>query len=148
MIVYIGADHRGVKLKQTLLKRIAASGYRIRDIGAFVYDPGDDYPLVSESLGRAVSQSTEHRGILLCGSGVGASAAVNKIPGIRAAVGINAQQVQAGRHDDDMNVLVIAADVTDDQLSYRLATVFLTTPYHKTPRYQRRINQIKKLEEG
>lgn len=146
MTVYIGSDHRGFKLKQELEVWLKSKKHEIVDVGALVYDPTDDYPMVSERLGRAVSVSPERKGILLCGSGVGGSAAVNKIDGVRAAIGINAEQVRAGRHDDKMNILVIAADETSSTLAKQMVEAFLTTPYHKTQRYERRINQVKKLE--
>lgn len=146
MKVYFGADHRGFELKQQLKQWLLEKGYAAEDIGAYALDPADDYPVISEKLGRAVVSSENDFGILLCGSGVGASAAVNKIDGIRGAIGISPDQVRAGRHDDDMNVLILGADETEIQSAKQMIKAFLTTPYHKTERYQRRINQIKGLE--
>lgn len=146
MKLFIGSDHRGFKLKQELKTWLKNKNYETIDVGALTYDSIDDYPMVSEKLGRAVSAIPDRRGILLCGSGVGASAAVNKINGIRAAIGINPRQVKAGRHDDNMNILVLAADETSEKLAKQIVEAFLTTKYHKTQRYERRINQIKKLE--
>ena len=146
MKIYIGADHRGFKLKEELKLWLINLGYEVVDMGAVVFDPNDDYPLVAEKLGKAVTNTSGSMGILLCGSGVGASAAVNKIDGIRAAIGISETEVKAGRHDDDMNVLVLAADETSLEAAKKLVAIFVRTPFGQASRYSRRLEQIKKIE--
>lgn len=148
MKVYVGADHRGFELKQQLKQWLLEKGYAAEDIGAYALDPADDYPVISEKLGRAVVSSENDFGILLCGSGVGASAAVNKIDGIRGAIGVSPKQVQAGRHDDDMNVLILPADEIQFDDAKKLVEVFLGTSYAKKDRYERRLGEIKRLEEN
>ena len=119
----------------------------VRDMGAHTYNKADEYPKISAELGRIVSSDELNMGVLLCGSGVGASAAVNKIKGIRGAVGINGKQIQAGRHDDDMNVLIIAADYTGVTEAQEMISAFLDTPFDgDQERYRRRILEIKALE--
>lgn len=146
MKVYFGADHRGFELKQQLKQWLLEKRYVVEDIGAYSFDPNDDYPVISEKLGRAVVSSKGGLGILLCGSGVGASAAVNKIDGIRGAIGMSVDQVRAGRHDDDMNVLILPADEIQFDDAKKLVEVFLTTPYAKKERYERRLGEIRKIE--
>lgn len=146
MTIFIGADHRGFKLKEELKAWLEKNGHEIVDVGAVVLDPNDDYPLIAEKLGKAVADTSGSKGILLCGSGVGASAAVNKIDGIRAAIGISEAEVKAGRHDDDMNVLVLAADETSFEMAKKLITIFIRTSFGGTVRYSRRLDQIKRIE--
>ncbi|MBI2310173.1 RpiB/LacA/LacB family sugar-phosphate isomerase [Candidatus Collierbacteria bacterium] len=146
MKIYIGADHRGFKLKEELKLWLINLGYEVVDMGAVVFDPNDDYPLVAEKLGKAVTNTSGSMGILLCGSGVGASAAVNKIDGIRAAIGFSANQVRAGRHDDDMNVLILPSDEIKFAGAKKLVGMFLATPYVKEKRYERRLDEIRKIE--
>lgn len=124
MKIYLGTDHRGFKLKEQLKMWLGEIGHEVIDMGAVVFDPNDDYPLIAEKLGKAVADTLGSRGILLCGSGVGASVAVNKIDGIRAAIGISEAEVKAGRHDDDMNVLVLAADEISFETAKKLAAIF------------------------
>lgn len=148
MRIYVGSDHRGFELKEKIKKWLRSQGYGFEDVGALAYEPNDDYPLYTEKVGRAVSTSRQSKGILLCGSGVGAVAAANKIRGVIASVGFLPEQVKAGRHDDDMNVLVLAADFISQEQAIEIITAFLTTSFDKTQeRYQRRIDQIKVLEQ-
>jgi len=150
-MIFIATDHRGFELKEKLVTWMretvdidAREG--LRDVTE-THDANDDYPVVSAELGRLVASDTLNMGILLCGSGVGASAAVNKIEGIRGAIGLSAKQVKAGRHDDDMNVLVIAADHTDEESAKEMIKAFIETPFEGgEERYRRRIDQITELE--
>lgn len=147
MTIFIGTDHRGFKLKEELKVWLGGKGHEVVDMGAIVFDPNDDYPLIAEKLGKAVAETLESKGILLCGSGVGASVAVNKIDGIRAAIGISETEVKSGRNDDDMNVLVLASDEIEIEEAKKLITIFVKTPFGKADRYSRRLDQIKKIEE-
>lgn len=148
MKVYIGTDHRGFWLKQQLKQWLMKKRYAVEDIGGNRLDPNDDYPVISERLGKAVVAAPDGLGILLCGSGVGASAAVNKVDGIRGAIGITTDQVRAGRHDDNMNVLILPADTVEFSAAKTLCEVFLKTPYGKEERYERRLKEIEVLEES
>jgi RpiB/LacA/LacB family sugar-phosphate isomerase len=147
MKVYIGTDHRGFRLKESLKQWLAKEGYVVEDVGAGELDTNDDYPIFAEKVGRAVVSDSDSRGILLCGSGVGAVAAVNKIDGVRGSVGFSKEQVHDGRNDDDMNILVIAADHTSEEVAQEMIKEFIETVFDVSqPRYQRRIDQITELE--
>lgn len=147
MKIFLGSDHRGYELKEKIAKWLQDEGHSIEDVGASSYEKNDDYPVFSKKIGDNVSLENGSMGILLCGSGAGAVAAVNKVKGIRASLGLNPDQVRAGRNDDDINVLVIAADFTLEDEAKRLVDSFLNTPFDATQeRYQRRIDQISKLE--
>lgn len=143
MNVLIGADHRGFMLKEQLKKWLTEKGYQVTDTGSAQLEPEDDYPVISFSLAEKLLATEEAAlAILCCGSGVGATVAANKVPDIRCGLGLSAQQVAAGRHDDDMNVLALAADFTSLEDAQKMVEAFLTTAFGNEPRYQRRLDQI------
>lgn len=147
MIIYIGADHRGFKLKEKVLRWIyALKKYDFEDLGASVYDEKDDYNKYAELVASLVANNDKSLGILICGSGVGVEVVANKFDGIRASLGKNAKQVEAGRSDDDMNVLVLAADFTIDSEAKQMVKTFLETKFEGLARYKRRLSEIGKLE--
>ncbi len=146
MKIYLGADHRGFTLKEKIKTWLTKWGKEWQDLGAYKFDPNDDYPLYAEKVGSIVSKEKNARGILSCGSGVGADISVNKIDGVRASIGKSKEQVKAGRNDDDMNVLVLAADYTKDKEAKEMIKVFLATPFARKEKYKRRLFQIKKQE--
>lgn len=150
MTVYIGADHRGFKLKEKVVRWIYdLKKYDFEDLGAPVYDEKDDYNKYAELVASLVAGLTSHeasRGILICGSGVGVEVVANKFDGIRASVGKSAKQVEAGRMDDDMNILVLAADFTKDSEAKAMVKTFLETSFSGKSRFKRRLNEISKLE--
>jgi ribose 5-phosphate isomerase B len=115
MKIYLGADHRGYALKEKIDRWLFEWGYKYEDLGAETYDEKDDYTKYATEVASLVSKNKGSRGILLCGSGVGVDIAANKFDGIRASVGIDSEQVGQGRSDDDMNILVIAAEHTAEQ---------------------------------
>lgn len=145
MKVYIGADHRGFELKEKIKAWLSLWGHEVSDLGAYKLDPNDDYPLYAEKVGSIVGKG-EGRGVLLCGSGVGVDVAANKLDGVRASIGKNPEQVKAGREDDDMNILVIAADYTKEEEAKEMLKVFLETEFAKKERFVKRLNEIKKIE--
>lgn len=146
MKIYLGADHRGYSLKEKVAKWLFEWGYKFEDMGADYLDPNDDYTVYAEKVASMVGQQEGGRGILLCGSGVGVDVAANKFDGVRASIGKSSEQVKAGRHDDDMNVLVLAADYTKDDEAKEMVKVFLKTKFGAKARYRRRLADIKKLE--
>lgn len=149
MTVYIGADHRGFKLKEKVLRWLYdLRKYDFEDLGAPVYDENDDYTKYAQLVASLVANNDKSLGILLCGSGVGVDVVANKFDGIRASIGKSAKQVQAGREEDDMNILVIAADFTKDLEAREMVKVFLETKFDKKARYVRRLREIEKLEEN
>jgi len=147
MTIYLGADHRGYPLKQSLQIWLTHAGHRVIDCGNTVLDPGDDYPDFAIPVAKRVSQDNgASRGIVLCGSGVGANVAANKVRGVRAAIGFTSKQVMSGRHDDDLNVLVVAADYTSEEMIQRLIMTFIDTAFMPEERYIRRLEKIKQQE--
>lgn len=146
--IHIGADHRGFALKEQLKAWLMAEGHEVVDHGNTVLDPEDDFPPYAFKLAEAVAEDeANNRGILVCGSGVGVTIAANKVPGARASLGLSSEMVKKGREDDDMNILVLAADFQDQALSQALVTSFLNTPVDTAERRQRRLQQIKNYEQ-
>ena len=148
MKVYLGSDHRGYQLKEKIFQWLVNEGYLVEDYGAYEFDPDDDYTVYGEKVGSIVASNKDYRGILLCGSGVGVDVVANKFDGVRASIGKEVGQVKAGRKDDDMNVLVIAADFTKSDEAKKMVKVFLKTKFNSVERHKRRIEEIKRIEEN
>jgi ribose 5-phosphate isomerase B len=145
MKIYIGADHRGYELKEKLAAWLEVEGYNFEDKGAFKLDPEDDYTVYAEKVATMVAD-TLGKGILLCGSGVGVDVVANKFDGVRSSIGKNEKQIAAGRADDDMNILVIAADYTKLSEAKKMIKAFLTTKFSGKARHKRRLSEIEKIE--
>jgi ribose 5-phosphate isomerase B len=145
--VGIGADHAGYQLKQELIPSLRALGHEVTDMGTHSTDPVD-YPDIAAALARAVLGGSVERGVLLCGSGVGASVAANKLPGIRAGLCHDSYSAHQGVEHDDMNILVLGARVIGVELARELARVFLDARFTHEQRHERRLAKIKALEEG
>lgn len=144
MKIYIGADHRGYVLKEEL-KRWLAKNHSAIDVGAFQYDPKDDYPIYAEKVALLVADNNA-LGIIICGSGVGVNVVANKFDGVRASLGVTAEQVKAGREDDDMNVLVLAADHTKAGEAKSIVKAFLEGKFSGKARHKRRLKEIERIE--
>jgi ribose 5-phosphate isomerase B len=143
MKVYIGADHRGYDLKEKIKKYL--SNYELEDMGAYELNPNDDYTLFAEKVASMVAD-TDAMGILMCGSGVGVDIVANKFDGVRSSIGKSPEQVEAGREDDDMNILVIAADFTKEKEARDMIEMFLKTKFSGKARYKKRLRDIEKIE--
>lgn len=149
MVIYLGADHRGFALKEKLKAYLSAKGYQTEDAGNSVLDPADDYVDFGAKVGELVSRDpVQARGILVCGSGVGMDITANKFRGVRATVGLLPDQVFDGRHDDDVNVLCLAANFTDEEQAKRMADLFLTTPFGADEKYRRRLDKLSQFDHG
>ncbi|MEK7113178.1 MAG: RpiB/LacA/LacB family sugar-phosphate isomerase [Patescibacteria group bacterium] len=146
MKIYLGADHRGYELKEKISRWLFAWGYKFEDFGAESLNPGDDYTVYAEKVASVVGKEEGSRGILLCGSGVGVDVVANKLDGVSASVGKSPEQVKAGRNDDDMNILVIAADYTKESEAKEMIRTFLQTKFSGKERFVRRLEDIKKIE--
>lgn len=144
--IYLGADHRGYVLKESVQRWLEALGYEVTDCGGHAYVQDDDYPDVAAAVARAVAQNPQSRGVLLCGSSVGVTVAANKIDGARAAAALTTDEVRHGREADDINILTLAADHLDATAAQPLLTVFLTTPFSQADRAVRRLEKIEQLE--
>jgi ribose 5-phosphate isomerase B len=146
MIVGIAADHAGYALKQALIPSLRSSGHDAEDLGTDSAEPVD-YPDVAELLARAVLSGAVDRGVLICGSGVGASVAANKLPGIRAGVCHDTYSAHQGVEHDAMNILVLGARVIGLELARELVLAFLGARFTHEERHERRLAKIKALED-
>jgi ribose 5-phosphate isomerase B len=142
----LAADHGGFEMKQQLAKLLKAEGYEIDDFGNHVCDPDDDYPDFALPLARAVSRGDVERGILLCGSGVGASVAANKIIGVRAAVCHDDFSSRQGVEDDDMNILCLGGRTTGVAVAWDCVKSFLAANFSGAERHRRRLAKVMRLE--
>ena len=149
MKLYLGADHRGYSLKEKVKGWLDSLQFTYEDLGAHQLDPDDDYTTYAGRVGSAVGTEKNALGILLCGSGAGVEITANKFDGARAALGKTPLQVAAARHDDNINILVIAADFTKDLEAKEMIKNFLDTNFaHDIERYARRLEDIKRIEEN
>jgi len=144
--VYIGSDHRGFPLKEKVAKWLFEEKYDFLDLGALSLDPTDDYTKYAAEVASLVSNNKGSKGILLCGSGVGVDVVANKFDGVRSSIGKSSKQVKAGRADDDMNILVIAADFTKEKEVKEMLKMFLETKFGNVKRHKKRLEEIDKIE--
>jgi RpiB/LacA/LacB family sugar-phosphate isomerase len=145
MRIVIGADHAGFELKQQLAVSLRELGHEVIDAGTTSSDPVD-YPDFAEAVGTTLRNNQAERGVLVCGSGVGASVSANKLPGIRAAVCHDTYSARQGVEHDDMNILVLGARVIGIELARELVKVFLAAKFSAEERHCRRLEKIKALE--
>lgn len=146
MRIAIAADHAGFPLKQTVIDETRRLGHNVIDLGTDGTDPVD-YPDFAEALGRAVTGGDAERGIVICGSGVGASVAANKIGGIRAAVCHDTYSAHQGVEHDDMNVLSLGARIIGPELATELVRAFLGAKFSGDERHLRRLNKVLAIEQ-
>jgi ribose 5-phosphate isomerase B len=146
--VGFAADHAGAALKAELLRRVGAArpDEELVDLGGDGSDPNDDYPDFAQRLGNAVRDGGVQRGILICGSGVGASVAANKIRGVRAAVCHDTYSAHQGVEHDDMNVLVLGARVIGSEPALECSLAFLKASFSGEPRHRRRLDKVLEIE--
>jgi ribose 5-phosphate isomerase B len=148
VIVRIGiaGDHAGFELKNELGAFIGKLGHEVVDLGAHQYDPLDDYPDFAAALARSVQKGEVERGVLICGSGVGASVAANKIHGVRAGLCHDTYSAHQGVEHDDMNILVLGSRIVGAALAQELVQSFLSAEFSREERHQRRLEKVMRLE--
>src|SRR5271154_3311503 len=146
MRVAIGADHAGYPLKQELIPFLEGLGHAVTDLGTHSTDPVD-YPDYAEAVGVAVLDGNADRGVLICGSGVGASVAANKLPGIRAGLCHDVYSAHQGVEHDDMNVLVLGGRVIGPSTAIELVSAYVAAKYTAEERHARRLAKVHLLEE-
>ena len=146
MKVAFGCDHAGWPLRERILAELGARGVQVVDTGPGELVPGDDYPDVAAAVGRAVVSGAAERGILVCGSGVGASIAASKLTGVRCALCHDPFSARQGVEDDDMNVLALGARVIGPELAAELLRDFLEARFSGADRHRRRLEKIAALE--
>jgi ribose 5-phosphate isomerase B len=146
MRVALAADHAGVELKADLLVRLAPLGHELIDLGGDGSNPDDDYPDYARALSLAILDGRADRGLLICGSGVGASIAASKMPGIRAGLAHDTYSAGQGVEHDDMNVLALGARVIGIETAVSCAQSFLAARFSGAPRHVRRVGKIRAIE--
>jgi len=146
MRIALGADHGGFDLKNQLAAHLDTAGHRVIDVGAHAYDAGDDYPDFARLVAEAVAKGEVDRGILVCGSGVGASIAANKIRGVRAALCHDTYSARQGVEHDDMNVLCLGARVIGVELARELVAAFVGARFSGEERHTRRLSKVLAIE--
>ena len=147
MRIAVGSDHGGFTLKSDVVSQLQEAGDQVLDLGAESLDPTDDYPDYADAVASAVSSGQAERGILVCGSGVGASVAANKVPGIRAAVCHDIYSAHQGVEHDDMNVLCLGARIIGSEVARELVTAFTSARFSGEPRHQRRLEKVRAMEQ-
>lgn len=146
MHVGIAADHGGFDLKSKLVSRLKANGHEVLDFGAYELTTEDDYPDFVVPMAKAVARGEVERGLAICGSGVGASIAANKVPGVRAALIGDIFSAHQGVEDDDMNVMCLGGRVTAYELAVDLIQAFLGARFKGDERFRRRLHKVAELE--
>ena len=146
MKIGIAADHGGFALKEEIRTWLVSLDHNVKDFGAHQLDPGDDFPDFVIPLAKAVAAAEIERGLAVCGSGVGASIAANKISGVRAALILDGFSAHQGVEDDDMNLLCLGGRVVGNKMAEELIAAFLKARYIGAERHRRRLEKIKALE--
>jgi RpiB/LacA/LacB family sugar-phosphate isomerase len=146
MKIGVGADHAGFELKEQVKALLAELKHEVLDVGAYSTEPSD-YPDFADALGTAVREGKVDRGILVCGSGVGASVAANKIPGVRAGLCHDYYSAHQGVEHDDINILVMGGRVIGESVALELVQAFLGAQFSKEPRHERRLQKVKAIEQ-
>jgi len=144
--VGVAADHGGFELKREMVRRLLEAGYVVADFGDLLPEPQDDYPDYVIPLAQAVAALKVDRGLAICGSGVGACIAANKIPGVRAGLVMDTFSARQGVEDDAMNVLCLGGRVVGPALGWELVRAFLAAEFHEEPRHMRRLAKVAELE--
>ncbi len=147
MQIGIAADHGGFELKGQVTQALRDSGHDVRDFGADRMEPGDDYPDFVIPLAKAVAGGEVERGLAICGSGVGASIAANKVAGVRAALIHEVYSAHQGVEHDNMNVMCLGARVVGFALAWDLVQSFLAARFSGAERHRRRLAKLEALEE-
>jgi len=145
MQIVLGSDHAGFELKKILNDHLQANGHLVLDVGTYNTAPVD-YPDYAEAVAKSVLQGEAERGILICGSGVGASVAANKIPGIRAGLCHDCYSAHQGVEHDDTNVLVLGSRVIGAELAKDISITFLNARFSAEERHQRRLSKVINIE--
>ncbi len=148
-MIYIGSDHRGFKLKEHLKEFLSRQNIAFEDLGNTQFDPEDDYPDFAFKLAEAIAKNlSDNTGIMICGSGLGMVVAANKVKGIRAGLATSDWLARHGRENDDLNVLSLAADMTDEKTAEEIIKTWLETRFSGAERHRRRLEKIEEYEEN
>ena len=148
MKIAIGVDHGGYPLKADIIQMLTQAGHEPIDLGAYAMDAGDDYPDFALAVGKSLQAGQAERGIVMCGSGVGASIAASKMKGIRAGVCHDTYSAHQGVEHDDMNVLCLGARIVGGALAREIVLAFVNARFDPDERFQRRLNKVLRIEQG
>jgi RpiB/LacA/LacB family sugar-phosphate isomerase len=143
--IAVGADHAGFELKQAVAEQLRKDGYEVQDLGTHSSE-AVDYPDFALAVGEAVKDNKADMGIVVCGSGVGASVAANKVVGVRAALCHDTFSARQGREDDDTNVLCLGARVIGESLAMEVVKAFVNAQFSHADRHVRRLNKVIAIE--
>ncbi|MYD52137.1 MAG: RpiB/LacA/LacB family sugar-phosphate isomerase [Dehalococcoidia bacterium] len=147
MRVAVGGDHAGFDMKYLISEHVKSLGHMVVDAGAYEYDALDDFPDFSEAVAVRVADGRAERGLIVCGSGVGASVAANKVRGIRAGLCHDTYSARQGVEHDDMNVVCIGARIIGEELAKEVVTAFLSARFiEDEEKYVRRLNKVLDIE--
>ncbi len=146
MRIAVGADHNGYALKKTMASLLRSLGHDVVDVGAHEMDPSDDYPDFAGALARTVAAGEAERGVMVCGSGVGASVAANKVRGVRAAVCHDTYSAHQGVEHDDMNVLCLGARIVGEEVAREAVQAFVSATFSAEERHRRRLEKVLAIE--
>lgn len=146
MRIAIGADHGGYAAKAPIAELLRARGHEVIDLGAHDYDAADDYPDFAKAVAEFVARGDADRGVMLCGSGVGASVAANKVRGVRASVCHDTYSAHQGVEHDDMNVLCLGARIVGEELAREIAGAFAGAEFSGEERHKRRMRKVLDME--
>jgi ribose 5-phosphate isomerase B len=144
--VAVAFDHRGVKLRNLVCETIAEMRHELLDLGTDQPEPRIDYPDKAREIGQAIVAGEAERGVLVCGSGVGASVAANKLAGVRAAICHDAYSAHQGVEHDDMNILCLGSEIVGTQLAGELVRAFLRAQFEGGERFVRRLEKVAQME--
>jgi len=146
MRIALGADHGGFGLKSQLVQFVEELGHEVVDVGAHTVDPADDYPDFARAVAESVATGQAERGIMVCGSGVGASVAANKVRGVRASVCHDTYSAHQGVEHDDMNVLCLGDRIVGVELARELVRAFVSARFSGEERHKRRLDKVLEME--
>ena len=148
MKIAVACDHGGFPLKNTITGIVKGMGHEVMDLGAHELDNSDDYPDFARYVGQAIQHGQAERGILICGSGVGACVAANKLKGVRAGVCHDTYSAGQGVEHDDMNVLCLGARIVGEALAKELVKAFINAKFTKEERHARRLEKVNAMEKS
>ena len=148
MKVAVGADHAGFDMKGEIVRWLESTGHQVEDVGAHTLDPDDDYPDFAAAVAGSLLAGENEKGIIICGSGVGACITANKVKGIRACLCHDTYSARQGVEHDDMNVVCIGGRVIGIELAKAVLTAFLAAQFLPEPRFQRRLDKINRVEQN
>ena len=148
MKLAVGADHAGFDMKSQIVSWLRASGHEVIDVGAHDLDPADDFPDFAEAVGLSLTGGQAQRGVMICGSGVGAAIASNKVAGIRASLCHDSYTARQGVEHNDMNVICLGGRVIGIETAKEVISAFVGASFIPEDRFQRRIDKVSAIEKG